>query len=102
MSTYRRLSRTSRSNQPTNQYMSQNTERDGTTLEAQYNTQKPKNYNPILFTIGSEDHNNAYPAPPKHISFPDVPNSSDLANEFFVFAYTLLAAAMQFLHLYRK
>lgn len=80
MSSYRRLSRTSRSNQSTNQYLSQNTEKDGTT---------------------NDDHHNTYPPPPKHISFPDVPNNSELANEFFIFAYTLLAAAMQFLHLYR-
>lgn len=100
MSTYRRLSRTSRSNQPTNQYMSQNTERDGTNLIPHMKNTKTSIQ--INNTIGSEDHNNAYPTPPKHISFPDVPNSSDLANEFFIFAYTLLAAAMQFLHLYRK
>lgn len=77
MSSYRRLSRTSRSNQPTNQYLSQSTERDT-----------------------NEDHN-SYPPPPKHISFPDLPNSSEVSNEFFIFSYTLLAASMQFLHLYR-
>lgn len=41
------------------------------------------------------------PSPPKHIPFPDVPQNSELLNEFIMFAYTTVAASMQFLHLYR-
>lgn len=42
-----------------------------------------------------------YPAQPKHIRFPDVPYSSELTNELMIFLYTMIATAMQFLHLYR-
>lgn len=42
-----------------------------------------------------------YPIQPKHIRFPDVPYSSEMVNELIIFAYTLIATAMQFLHLYR-
>lgn len=38
---------------------------------------------------------------PKHIRFPDVPYSSELVNELMIFMYTMIATAMQFLHLYR-
>lgn len=48
--------------------------------------------------VGSEA---SYPSQPKHLRFPDVPYSSELFNEFIIFAYTIIAAAMQFLHLYR-
>lgn len=43
----------------------------------------------------------SYPPQPKHIRFPDVPYNSELLNELMMFAYTIIAAAMQFLHLYR-
>lgn len=43
----------------------------------------------------------SYPMQPKHIRFPDVPYSSELVNELMIFVYTMIATAMQFLHLYR-
>lgn len=43
----------------------------------------------------------SYPLQPKHIRFPDVPYSSELVNELMIFIYTIIATAMQFLHLYR-
>lgn len=43
----------------------------------------------------------AFVPQPKHIRFPDVPYQSELLNELMIFSYTFLAAAMQFLHLYR-
>lgn len=43
----------------------------------------------------------AQPPPPKHIPFPDMPQTSELLNELLMFVYTSLAASMQFLHLYR-
>lgn len=42
-----------------------------------------------------------FPSQPKHIRFPDVPYHSELLNELLMFAYTIMAAAMQFMHLYR-
>lgn len=42
-----------------------------------------------------------YVPQPKHIRFPDVPYQSELLNELMIFTYTIIAAAMQFLHLYR-
>lgn len=45
--------------------------------------------------------NGNYPPQPKHIRFPDVPYSSELVNELMIFVYTMIATAMQFLHLYR-
>lgn len=50
----------------------------------------------------TEEMLNSAPAPPKHIPFPDIPQNSELLNEFLMFAYTALAASMQFLHLYRS
>lgn len=41
------------------------------------------------------------PPPPKHIPFPDVPQSSEMLNELLMFGYTSLATSLQFLHLYR-
>lgn len=41
------------------------------------------------------------PPPPKHIPFPEVPQSSELINELLMFGYTVLATSLQFLHLYR-
>lgn len=43
----------------------------------------------------------SYVPQPKHIRFPDVPYQSELLNELMVFSYTIISAAMQFLHLYR-
>lgn len=45
--------------------------------------------------------NASYVPQPKHIRFPDVPYQSELLNELMIFSYTFIAAAMQFLHLYR-
>lgn len=42
-----------------------------------------------------------FPSQPKHVRFPDVPYHSELLNELLMFAYTIIAAAMQFMHLYR-
>lgn len=42
-----------------------------------------------------------FPSQPKHVRFPDVPYHSELLNELMMFAYTIIAAAMQFMHLYR-
>lgn len=43
----------------------------------------------------------SYSIQPKHIRFPDVPYSSELVNELMIFLYTMIATAMQFMHLYR-
>lgn len=44
----------------------------------------------------------AQPPPPKHIPFPDVPQPSEVMCELVMFVYTMIAAATQFLHLYRS
>lgn len=41
------------------------------------------------------------PWTPRHIPFPDIPQDSDLLFEFITFVFTSLAAAAQFLNLYR-
>ncbi|XP_067627803.1 transmembrane protein 39A [Eurosta solidaginis] len=49
-----------------------------------------------------ERYNNADGAPmPKHIPFPDYPNSSELINELVMFLFITFAAAMQFINIYR-
>lgn len=48
-----------------------------------------------------QGNESSYPSQPKHLRFPDVPYNSELFNELILFAYTTVAAAMQFLHLYR-
>lgn len=50
---------------------------------------------------GNELTSNTANYPLQHIRFPDVPYSSELVNEFMIFLYTMIATAMQFLHLYR-
>lgn len=69
------------------------------------------NYDELQTHTGKYDHelssvNNGngftnYPLQPKHTRFPDVPYSSELVNELMIFLYTMIATAMQFLHLYR-
>lgn len=51
--------------------------------------------------LSNENQNDSYPPPPKHIPFPDVPQNSEILNEFFMFAFSFLAATLQFLNLYR-
>lgn len=51
--------------------------------------------------ITYEDLKFSPPPPPKHIPFPEVPQTSEIFNELVMFVYTSLAASMQFLHLYR-
>lgn len=46
-------------------------------------------------------NNPAYPTQPKHLRFPDVSFHSEVLNELVMFAYAVIATAMQFLHLYR-
>lgn len=66
-------------------------------------TQSDTNMNLEMITsIISENESTTYPIQPKHIRFPDVPYNSELVNELMIFAYTLIATAMQFLHLYRS
>lgn len=47
------------------------------------------------------DENSIYTPLPKHIPFPDVPSSSEILNEFFIFMFSLISAGAQFMHLYR-
>lgn len=47
------------------------------------------------------DENSIYTPLPKHIPFPDVPSSSEIFNEFYIFLFSLIAAGAQFMHLYR-
>lgn len=70
---------------------------DQTSSDSNDDTQSDANMN--IDTITNEP--SAYPIQPKHVRFPDVPYSSEMVNELMIFAYTLIAAAMQFLHLYR-
>lgn len=42
------------------------------------------------------------PNAPKHFPFPNTPVDDDLVFEIFMFCFTMLAAALQFLHLYRS
>lgn len=70
---------------------------DQTSSDSNDDTQSEANMN--IETITNEP--TTYPIQPKHIRFPDVPYSSELVNELMIFAYTLIATAMQFLHLYR-
>lgn len=46
-------------------------------------------------------NNPAYPTQPKHLRFPDVSFHSEVLNELVMFAFAVIATAMQFLHLYR-
>jgi len=50
---------------------------------------------------GTYEENNTYAGLPKHITFPEVPHNSEFLNELWMFVFTILAAATQFLHLYR-
>lgn len=70
---------------------------DQTSSDSNDDTQSDANMN--IETITNEP--TTYPIQPKHIRFPDVPYSSEMVNELMIFAYTLIATAMQFLHLYR-
>lgn len=47
------------------------------------------------------DENSVYTPLPKHIPFPDVPTSSEILNEFYIFLFSLIATGAQFMHLYR-
>lgn len=42
------------------------------------------------------------PSAPKHIKFPNTPIDSDLEFEFTMFAFSVISASLQFLHLYRS
>lgn len=39
---------------------------------------------------------------PKHVPYPNTEQSSELMNELFIFGFTIIASATQFLHLYRS
>lgn len=58
-------------------------------------------YEHELSAINNGNGFTSYPLQPKHIRFPDVPYNSQLVNELMIFLYTMIATAMQFLHLYR-
>lgn len=47
------------------------------------------------------DDSGIYTPLPKHIPFPDVPHSNEIINEIFIFLFTIVSAAAQFMHLYR-
>lgn len=70
---------------------------DQTSSDSNDDTHSDANMN--IETIVNEP--TTYPTQPKHVRFPDVPYSSEIVNELMIFAYTLIATAMQFLHLYR-
>lgn len=46
-------------------------------------------------------HENEYFPFPKHLPFPQVPYSSELFNEFYLFIFSIMCTALQFIHLYR-
>lgn len=48
----------------------------------------------------NSSNTSAYPTQPKHLRFPDGWNS-EVLNELIMFAFAVIATAMQFLHLYR-
>lgn len=98
MCAYRRLPRSSRFTQSNFQYIAQQQQQQLQNSDSIATLQSTS----MSATIAAgNDEPNSYPPPPKHIPFPDVPSNSDFINEFLIFAYTLLAASMQFLHLYR-
>uniref|UniRef100_A0A182NSZ0 Transmembrane protein 39A n=1 Tax=Anopheles dirus TaxID=7168 RepID=A0A182NSZ0_9DIPT len=51
---------------------------------------------------GEEDGSTMYTPFPKHVPYPNVEKSSELMNELFLFCFTIIASATQFLHLYRS
>lgn len=53
--------------------------------------------------IASSDYpnENEYFPFPKHLPFPQVPHNSELFNEFYLFIFSIMCAALQFIHLYR-
>lgn len=61
--------------------------------------------NNIGLTNGNDDrqlsNGSGCPTQPKHLRFPDASLQSELLNELIMFAFAVLATAMQFLHLYR-
>lgn len=69
--------------------------------ENECNDKQPINYEEYELVIDNNSGLTTYPLQPKHIRFPDVPYSSELINELMIFVYTIIATAMQFLHLYR-
>uniref|UniRef100_A0A182K3Z9 Transmembrane protein 39A n=1 Tax=Anopheles christyi TaxID=43041 RepID=A0A182K3Z9_9DIPT len=51
---------------------------------------------------GEEDGSTMYTPFPKHVPYPNTEQSSELMNELFIFCFTIIASATQFLHLYRS
>ena len=58
-------------------------------------------FSPAERDLSSTDEHNSYPPPPKHIPFPDIPQASEILNEFFMFTFATISAGLQFLNLYR-
>lgn len=72
----------------------------------QFNAQTQSTSSSNTDISNNSDDNNQYNTPiyaplPKHVGFPVIPNSSEILNELILFAFTLLAGATQFMHLYR-
>lgn len=83
---------------------------DGNAANAMATTCNDLNHNNNLSANSSSDDQQVqlvnstttnFPSQPKHVRFPDVPYHSELLNELMMFAYTIIAAALQFMHLYR-
>ncbi|XP_053658950.1 transmembrane protein 39A [Anopheles marshallii] len=55
-----------------------------------------------LDSNGEDDGGAMFTPFPKHVPYPNVEQSSELMNELFIFCFTILASATQFLHLYRS
>lgn len=51
--------------------------------------------------IADYSNENEYFPFPKHLPFPQVPHNSELFNEFYLFIFSIMCAALQFIHLYR-
>lgn len=51
--------------------------------------------------IADYPSNDEYFTFPKHLPFPQVPHNSELFNELYLFVFSVMCAALQFIHLYR-
>ena len=55
-------------------------------------------YSSLAPTLPGLDH----PIAPKHYPFPNIPVDGDLLFEFMMYFFTVFAAGLQFLHMYRS
>lgn len=103
MSAYRRLNRSSKST--TLQHVSMSAYQSHHHSNHLNATETTTMTNSNFIDGGTDDRqlsNNAtYPTQPKHLRFPDASFHSEVLNELIMFGFSVIATAMQFLHLYR-